>query len=397
MIDISISSAQTTWMRLLDQEIAGKIGRYYFAFLAVAGSLLLLETTPRVIAATAKLSSPLVASALVLAGLLPEYLVMAGIFGIYGTGAMLAYRLVRRNELAAWSAAGISTVRVTAAYVVLAALNACMIMAVLGWFQPQGAERIAKVDRDVAIGRYGTTFESRMPIPIGRNGTMIFDHVDPDTGVLQGVFARLAGRTISSRQASVGRTSANAVRVEFRHGLIIDEHTRSPAKAAVSVVRFNQLDVSVPDDASVTAIRSPEPFQKLAEFPELLAIGNDGKVPQAIRAAAGAEALYRVTVPLLSLFVAWLGFVLGLADRSVSSIGAVTLGACLIVSFLRLAELIRSIAPAQALAANVGLLAFAAATCTLLTDLSRRFGSGFIDHALRRAWHQASRWIENQR
>lgn len=375
-------------MRLIDREIAGKIGRYYLVILGIAASLLLLENAPRVLAATTRLSRPLFASSLVMGGLIPEYLGMAGIFGIYATGAMLAYRLVRRNELAGWSAAGISTPRITAAFSALAVFNAAMILIMLGWLQPQGAILVATVDRDVAIGRYGAALESGQPAPIGKNGTLIFDRIDPETGMLQGVFARLPDRTISSRRALVSAALGHATNIEFLDGLVIEESRKERSSGEASVVQFNRMNLIVPEDGKLTSISDLEPFQKLAGLPELLAIASDATVAPDVRATARAEAFYRLTIPVLSLLLAWLGFILGLPDRTTSSIFATGFGLCLIVLILRFADLIRSIVTNQALLADLGLIAVTAGACWSITLLNRRLQPGFIDHALVRTYRR---------
>lgn len=387
-MDISGRTRQTLSMRLIDREIAGKIARYYLVILGVSASLLLLENAPRVLAATTSLSHPLLASGLVLAGLVPEYLAIAGIFGIYVTGAMLAYRLVRRNELSGWSAAGISTLRITASFAVLALLNAAMIFAMLGWLQPRGAVMVATVDRDVAIGRYGAALESGRPSPIGKDGTLVFDSIDSETGMLQGVFARLPGRTISSRRAMVGAATGHATSILFLDGLVIEEARKGAAAREASIVQFDRMNLVVPEDGKVTSISELEPFQKLAELPDLLTLSGDAANPADMRQTARAEALYRMALPLLSLLLAWLGFILGLPDRTATSIFATGFGLCFIVLVLRFADLVRTLANGHALLTYIGLLVSTAGVCKVVTELNRRLSMGFIDHALVRAYRR---------
>lgn len=367
-------------MQLTDRYIAGKASRYYFTILLISVSLLLLENLPRVVAAASQLADPMTASGLMLLGLLPEYLALAGIFGIYFTSAILAYRLIRRNELVGWASVGISTVRVTRAMAGLAIANAAMVIAMLGWLQPAGARLIVKVDRDISLGLYGVTFENRRPTQLGEYGTILFDDVDLVAGKLRGVLVTLPTEVITSQEAVITAAKGNSVQILFRHGLIIDERHPDHLRTA----RFDELKLLVPPDPNSFTIQDTEPFENLADIPTLLAAANNSAAGPAFRTIALAEALYRLTLPVLALLLAWLGFVLGLPDRTDSSMAAVGLGLCIVVLDLRLANLGRSVLAGNALAWDSGLLLCTMAMCWTITVLNRRLGTGFIDHAVHR-------------
>ena len=368
-------------MRLTDRYVAGKVCRYYFTILLISVSLLLLENLPRIFAAASHLADPLTASGLILLGLLPEYLALAGIFGIYLTSANLAYRLIRRNELSGWTSAGISTFRVTRALAALAIINAAMVMAMLGWLQPAGARMIVRVDRDIALGLYGVTFESKRPTQLGKYGTIFFDDVDLESGSLRGVLVTLPTEVISSQEAVITTAKENSVQISFRQGLIIHEELSKSLRTA----HFDNLKLVIPADPNSFMIDDTEPFQKLSDIPTLIATSSSDASAPAFRQTARAEAIYRLTLPFLALLLSWLGFNLGVPDRTASSMAGVGLGLCLVVIALRVANMGRDIFASQALAWETCLLLFMAALCWTIARLNQRFGCGFIDHAVMRA------------
>lgn len=368
-------------MWLTDRYIARKVCRYYATILLVAVSLLLLENLPRIVEAASHLADPIAASRLILLGLLPEYLALAGIFGIYLTSANLAYRLIRRNELSGWTSAGISTFRVTRALMAVAIVNAAMVTAMLGWLQPAGARMIVRVDHDIAFGLYGVAFETKRPTQLGKYGSIFFDDVDLESGSLRGVLVTLPTEVISAQEAVITAAKENSVQISFRQGLIIDQE--HPAKSRTA--HFDKLTMVIPADPNSFMIEDTEPFQILVDIPTLIATSRSDAYTPVVREAARAEVIYRLTLPFLALLLSLLGFNLGVPDRTTSSMAAVGLGICLVVLALRVANMGRGIFASQALAWETCLLLFMAALCWTVARLNQRFGCGFIDHAVMRA------------
>lgn len=364
-------------MRLMDRVIATKSFRYYAFLMAIATGLLVLENAPRVLNAATRLSNPLPASLLVMVGLLPEYLALAGIFGIYFAGALLAFRSQRRNELVAWSAIGIPTWRLTAAFSALALGNAAMILVMLGWLQPRGEVMVAMVDRDIAAGLYGLALERGEPAQIGNGGTMMFETIDPRTGHLKGVFIRLPSRTISARDARLTPAERNAIRLDFTDGVSIE----SDSSGKLHSVRFDKLTTIVADPHASPAVDT-EPFQKLASLSSLLEVAADRNLAPLIRQTALAELVHRLLLPLLSLAFAPLGFLLGIPGRTSGSLAAVMCGTGGIVIFLRLANLGRGPLVGIAVPWSALLMAIAIGLCWEVSRLNRRYEPGFIDKAL---------------
>ena len=367
-------------MRLTDRYIAGKVCRYYFTILLVAVSLLLLENLPRIVDAASHLADPMTASGLILLGLLPEYLALAGIFGVYLTSANLAYRLIRRNELSGWTSAGISTFRVTRALAALAIGNAVMVMAMLGWLQPAGARMIVRVDHDIAFGLYGVAFERKRPTQLGKYGTIYFDDVDFESGSLRGVLVTLPTEVISSQEAVITAAKENSVQISFRQGLIIDQEHPEKSRTA----HFDKLTLVIPADANSLMIKDTEPFENLADIATLIAISSSDASAPAFRVAARAEASYRLALPFLALLLSWLGFSLGIPDRSANSMAAVGLGLCLVVLAVRVANMGRGVFASHAFAWETGLLLLMTSLCWVIARLNERFDNGFIDHAIMR-------------
>lgn len=365
-------------MRVVDRYIATKVFRYHLTILVVAISLLLLENLPRVIAAASNLSDPLAATALTLLGVLPEYLALAGIFGIYLTSANLAYRLIRRNELSGWTSAGISAWRVTRSLAVLAIANAAMVMAMLGWLQPAGARLVVTVDHNIALGLYGVALESRRPIRLGKNATLYFDDVDFRSDHLRGVIVTLPTKVINAQVATVRAAQNNSVVVGFQNGLVIDQERQEQLQS----VHFDRLSIVVPADPRSLAVDDSEPSQNIMNLPVLVAAASSRKSEPRFRQIARAEALYRITLPSLALALAWLGFCLGAPDRATSSLIAVGAGLGVVVLTLRLANLGRGVLAGHAFSWDVSLLLSLVGLCWAINQLNLRLGNGFIDRAV---------------
>lgn len=365
-------------MHVVDRYIATKVFRYHLTILVVAISLLLLENLPRVIAAASNLSDPLAATALTLLGVLPEYLALAGIFGIYLTSANLAYRLIRRNELSGWTSAGISAWRVTRSLAVLAIANSAMVIAMLGWLQPAGARLIVTVDHNIALGLYGIALESRRPVQLGKNATLYFDDVDFRSDHLRGVIVSLPTRVINAQEAAVSAAQNNSVVVAFRNGLVIDQERPQHLRS----VHFDRLSLVVPADPRSVAADDSEPLQNLMNLPALVGAASSGKSEPRFRQIARAEALYRITLPSLALALAWFGFCLGAPDRATSSLIAVGAGLGIVVLTIRLANLGRGVLASHAFSWDVGLLLSLVSLCWAINRLNLRCGNGFIDRTV---------------
>lgn len=379
-------------MHLMDRDIGYKSLRYYSVILAIATGLLLLENAPRVLQAGSSLGQPLVPSLLVLAGLLPEYAAVSGMFSIFFAGALLAYRSQRRNELVSWMALGIPTWRMTAAFTVLALGNAAMILAMLGWLQPRGELLVARVDQEIAKGLYGFSLQSGELTPIGKDSMIAFEWVDRRTGHLKGVFVKLPTRSVSAHDARIAPAPNNALLLNFNNGVVIDEAADSQPQA----LGFEHLEIVIDGNPSSAPVII-EPFQKLVSLDRLITLANDQNAPATVRQVAKAEAAYRLLVPALSLCFGALGFLLGIPGKTVGSAGGVLVGTASIVLFVRLANLGRGTLSAWTIPWSIGIACIAFALCWLIASLNNRLEPGFIDLALTRRLRLLRRRIVTNR
>lgn len=361
-------------MRLIDRYIGLKSLRYYAMILSIATALLLFENAPRVLEAASRLSNPMIASLFILLGFLPEYLTLAGLFGIFFTGALLAYREQRRGELVAWTAMGLSYWRITAAFAALALANAGMLLAMTGWLQPYGERLVAEVDSDIATGLYGMALHTGEPADLGTGRTIMFQAVDPERGLLKGVLLREPIRAISAASAHVSSVGANTLKLDFEDGVVLEEDAKGQPRA----VAFHKLAALVAGQAGLPG-SGQLPFQRVASLGELTQMATDQGATRSHRSSARAEIVYRLLLPLLSLAFAVMGFSLGIPSRATGSMVAVVCGAGAVILFLRLADLTRHKQESHAVSWGLALAVLAFSLCYVVAWLNHRFEPGYLD------------------
>jgi len=348
------------------------LDRYVFrqtigTFLSVIGivmSIMVLEHLPRLIEITRLSGHRGYIVAQSVAGLLPEYIGIGLVVGLYLAVALTVRRIALRGELEAIQAIGVSPWRWMRMPLLLALAAAGLCLVNQGWIMPAGEARLERIGQRMAIGDFGYNLTAGQFVDLGNGNVLTFQAVEPATGYLQGIFLKAEERTFSALR---GRLSI-APDGEAIIDLIDGQAVQSGEGQVLSFrnIRYRTRKPGVADDTRRTATDDLQ----LKPLDALLASGT---------ARDRATALARLLWPLLALVIPVLAFVFGKPPRRGNGAVGIIVGLTLLVLFLKMISLLgdlQSETPEKlALAIALGWGAIA----VILLKMEATIGQGFVD------------------
>jgi lipopolysaccharide export system permease protein len=299
--------------------------------------------------------------------LLPEYMGIGLLVGLYLAIALTVRRLSLRGELDILQATGLSTWRWMRFPALVAALVSALLLLSQGWLMPAGERRLDALGRQMEDGRFGYNLEARQFTDLGNGVTVRFDDVERTSGDLRGVFIRHDETTFSASRGRLAFDLAGDVLLDLEDGRMADGSTRQ----SLSFSRFH-FDSGVARGGGTPSVIDRRKSTTLAAL-----LSSD---TAADRAAAWSRLLW----PAFALLVPFLSIVLGKPPRRTSSSFGLMIGLVLLVLFIRTAGMIDATrAACPGLLATTVAVAWAA-TAWLLARGERHWGAGYVDASLRR-------------
>jgi lipopolysaccharide export LptBFGC system permease protein LptF len=251
--------------------------------------------------------------------------------------------------------------------VLLSILLAGAMLWTQGWLMPAGEARLGELSERLQQGQFGLDLEPGNFIDLGRDVTLKFTDVDPDTHELRGVFFRTSDRTFTATRGRIGFGLSSDVFVDLEDGRALD-----PANDQLLSFAHFHFDSGKSGIQNETDNGSSD-RRKGMTLPELLASRDNAD------AAAGWA---RLLWPAFTLLVPLLALVLGKPMRRSNAALGVMLGLVLLVMFVRSTGLVAATASSHP--AIVAFAAFGAWVAVVWGFVrgERRWGAGFVDRLL---------------
>ena len=299
--------------------------------------------------------------------LLPEYLGIGSLFGLYFAVALTVRSMTIRSELSAIEAIGMSPWRWMRGALAAALAVSLLLLAIQGWLMPAGEMNISRIKHDMAEGIFGLDLVSGDFVALGNGGYFMFDKIDVSSRRMNGLFLSLPNKTITARSGTVRIFPDGMISLEFDHGQLLTVEQNGVSKT-LNFTRLSEAGLTLRGD------KKPEESHDLRlkgdTLPQLVASHR----PLAI-ALAGSRLLW----PLYALLAPFLGFVFGKPPTRSEAFTGVMSGAILLILFLQLTTFVGSNIIVHPLLLPCGAGLFFCLTVVLLLAGERRHGPGFVD------------------
>lgn len=350
--------------RLLDGYILRQTIGTLAAVIAIVISLMVLEHLPRLIDISRVSGHRGYIVSQTIIGLVPEYLGIGMLFGLYLATALTVRRLALRGELEAIESSGVGPWRWMRMPRVLTMLIAGLILVNQGWIMPAGESRLAQIGHRIAIGDFGYNIEAGEFIELGSGNILTFRGVETDSGYLTKLFLRTADQTYTAAKGRLSITPDRGLVVELIDGQVLGHADGRRLGFKKILYHIHKRGVS-----GGSGERQADP-SRLLPLDELLS---------SKRRRDRSVAYGRMLWPLLALLAPILSFVLGNpAKRGRSGIG-VFVGLVLLVTLIKAIALLSDGDPGYPGVLALGIVVGWCIVVSLLLALNRRLGRGFVD------------------
>ncbi|MET0180414.1 MAG: LPS export ABC transporter permease LptF [Novosphingobium sp.] len=308
-----------------DRYIARLVLVPMIATFVLAASLLVLEKMLRLFDFVATEGGPVSVVFKMLANLLPEYAGLAIPLGLM-LGILLAFRkLATSSELDVMRAVGLSYTRLLRFPYILTIALATINLVNVGYLQPLahyyyeelGFElRSGALGASIKVGEF-TTLKDKVALRIeesrdgGRELSGIFARVANDKGEVLSISAR-NGRFLANRE------SPDTIILRLTDGQIVQD---GPKLMSPRVLTFSSHDLPI-DLPRVEEFRQRGGKEREYILPELLKLGWNGELPEALRNETQAGFNYRIVEIVMMMLLPLLAVALAIPPkRSTSALG----------------------------------------------------------------------------
>lgn len=313
-------------MKMLDRYLIGHLLATFVAVIGVVMSLMLVEHLPRLLELVRFSGSKSYIIGQSMLSLIPEYLSIGLLFGLFLAISLTVRRLILRGELDAIEAMGVPPWRWMGFPVLVAIVTASLLLACQGWLLPAGEARLKDLGQRMASGEFGYTINCGEFIDLGRGRMLRFEKIDPLSDAVHEVFLRLPGRTLSAHDGWLSMGKDGALSITLENGTIIGERNNSVGQFRRFAISSDPADYIGVSDAKASVSNLHQ-----LSLNELL-IRSDHE--------ARAETYSRMLWPLLALLVPIIAYVLGKPPRRSASGFGVFAGAVLILLIVRSADFV---------------------------------------------------------
>jgi lipopolysaccharide export system permease protein len=363
----------------LDRYILAQLLGTFAAVVGIVLSIMILEHTPSLLELTRLAGHPGAIVAQSMMGLMPEYLGLGLVFGLFMAIALTVRRMTVRGELEAIEAAGIAPRRWLRMPGALAVAVAATTLLNQGWLLPAGEARLGAITQRIAMGDFGYKIGAGEFVDLGDSATLRFDRVDEQHGLLEGVFLRTREQTYSARSARFAIEPGRRILIELLDGQAVDR--QGHRTMTFTVFRFDSHDHG---GRPVGAPATVDPLRQIA-LPQLL---HTPGVP------ARANAVGRVLWVLLAFLAPVFALVLGKPPKRSNGALGVFAGLVLTVVMIKAIGFVAAGGALKPLIGGLLVAAFGLIICAVLLVTERRLGAGFFERwassavsGLRRAGH----------
>lgn len=350
--------------RILDGYIFRQTIATLGAVLGVVMSLMLLEHLPHLIEISRLSGQRGYVVTQMIAGLLPEYLGVGLLAGLYLGIALAVRRLAMRGELDVIEACGIGPWRWMRTPVLLAITVGAMTLFNQGWLIPLGERRLEEIGQRIAIGEFGYELTAGEFIELGNGNVLQFLAVEPETRRLTGLFLKTGKRTFTAASGHLALSPGGGAVFDLYDGQVLDEGNQR-------VVRFASLRYQV----DRTAVRHKEETKGIDPV-RLKSLGTLVASPLAAdRSVAWGRSLWAV----LALLLPAIAFVLGKPPRRETGAFGIILGMALFTAFLKTLTYLTDGQSQNPAIAAIAIVTSWAAIAFALVRAEKVLGQGFVD------------------
>ena len=350
--------------RLLDGYILRQTIGTLAAVIAIVISLMVLEHLPRLIDISRVSGHRGYIVSQTIIGLVPEYLGIGMLFGLYLATALTVRRLALRGELEAIETSGVGPWRWMRMPRVLTMLIAGLILVNQGWIMPAGESRLAQIGHRMAMGDFGYNIEAGEFIELGSGNVLTFRGVETDSGYLTKLFLRTADQTYTAAKGRLSIASDRGLVVELIDGQVLGHADGRSFGFKKILYRIHKGGVPVRSSE-----RQADP-SRLRPLDQLLS---------STRRRDRSVAFGRMLWPLLALLAPILSFVLGKPPKRGRSGIGVFVGLVLLVTFIKAIALLNDGAPGNPGVLALGIVFGWCFVVSVLVALNKRLGHGFVD------------------
>ena len=208
---------------ILDHYILRHILGTMGSVLAVVMSLMILEHLPRLLEITRLSGHRGYIVVQTVAGLLPEYVGIGLLVGLFLGIALTIRKLALRGELDVIEACGIAPLRWMRFPLTVSAIVGMLMILNQGWLMPAGETKLADIGERMADGEFGHRLEAGQFIDLGSGSVLLFDQVDAENGELIGLFLRTEGNIFTARRGRFWRLPSGAIAIELHDGQVVQD------------------------------------------------------------------------------------------------------------------------------------------------------------------------------
>ncbi|WP_161595978.1 LptF/LptG family permease [Flavisphingopyxis soli] len=357
----------------LDWYFLRRALKIYGAVCIVMAALLILENTPRLLALIGDTTHPLRILAQMSLALIPEYMAIGTLVGLFLAIALATRSLCLSGEYQIFSAIGRSPARLLVAPMILALATMGVQAGLRFELQPSGEVRLQQLGNDILSGMLGLAVHADQPISLGGGTSLYVDRIDADRQRLLDVILETGNATFYARSADAAYVSEGFVRFRLEHVTAVYPQASGRARSGT----FAAIDFVTPMHSSAP-ITGPARFEtKQRGLAGLIAMHRNRNADA--RAAADKAIAERASYVLACLFFPWLAIALGTPPlRSTSGLG-IGAGCIVIVLFIKSVSLAASdlpISPFVAAAVNLGLWA---TVLYILFAYEQKHGPGWVE------------------
>ena len=350
--------------KILDKYIFRQTIGAMGGVIGVVMSLMVLEHLPRLLEITRLSGHRGYIITRMVIGLLPEYVGIGLLVGLYLAIALTVRRLAMRGELDVIEACGIGPRRWMRIPILLAFVVSAVTLLNQGWLMPAGERQLDEIGRRMAVGEFGYNLSAGEFVDLGSGNALSFEKVDRKTHHLIGLFLKTKDQTFTANSGRLSMFPTGAV-IELFDGQAVGAQDGS-------VLNFDRLRYLI-GKPGVQPGDSQEGVDPLRLAPLDTLVGS----PLASdRSVAWGRALWAA----LALFLPAIAFVLGKPPRREAGAVGIIAGTALLVVFLKTTATLthgQSLHP-EMLSAEI-LLGWTVTTFALI-KAEKALGQGFLDH-----------------
>ena len=351
--------------RILDKYILRQTIGTMGAVIGVVMSLMVLEHLPRLIEITRLSGHRGYIISRMVVGLLPEYIGIGLLVGLYLAVALAVRRLTMRGEVDVIEACGIGPWRWMRTPLLLAVAVSAATMLNQGWLLPAGERQLDDIGRRMAIGEFGYNLAAGEFVDLGFGNALSFQRVDPHTHHLTGLFLKTKDQTSTANSGHLSMLPTGEAVVELFDGQALDEQDGS-------VLKFERIRYLLNQPGVRTGGK-----QKNVDPLRLAAL--DTLVASQLRSDRSVV-FGRILWAALALFLPFIAFVLGKPPRREAGAVGIIVGTALLVLFLKTITPLTDGRSRQPEMLSLAILSGWTAVTFALVQGEKVLGQGFVDH-----------------